>query len=722
MPDDPCQRAINSPINLAQHIKNPMTTFLQYSLGRQTAPKQSGKFAKLLGLPAYHWVLVSALLVMLPHITTLPVWLFVMVVLSIILQKPAIKAVMDGHGKNRLKKVQQFIKVVMLFGGVAGIYLYFGKILGVDVAVSFLVLCFGTKCWEIYQKRDAYVCLNLGLFVLGSAFLMSQSLGVVLLALPALMAVMMTFIALSDDNNDTGQGRVRALAMIVLPAVPLLLVLFVFFPRLPPLWSLPMAGKNATTGVSDSMSPGDFSKLSQSTELAFRVEFDGKPPSRQEMYWRGLVYGNFDGVTWTQSELVQGFWSSADINTPPDWIKSVHNGNPTPYKVILEPTEQNWLFALEYPTLIPKRGVGMTSDFVLRNYFPISTQLHYESAYYPQSQADLQLNELQKRINLRLPKDGNPQSRAFAERLFAQSGQDPVRYIQAVQDFITNQGFTYTLSPPILQNHRIDEFLFGTKAGFCEHYASSFTFLMRSAGIPARVVAGYQGGELGRDGQSWEVRQMDAHAWTEVWLDGRGWVRIDPTAFVSAERIDEGMGAVADTSGAEMFGEGVAGQWSYQQFKMLQTLRRYSDQISYYWQRDVVGYDQDKQQNSLFKWFNIKSFAQQFLVMVGLFVIFVVVFVAVVHQKRKKHHHALDVPLMELSKRLSKLNPSLAKQTSEPYLAWLDRVGQGIDGVDELQKMYRDGRYGRASQVSKGVVHRMKELGEQIESHHKKSQ
>lgn len=692
-------------------------TFLAYGLGRHTASNPAlGRFAKILALPAYHWVLLSAVLVMLPHMATLPVWLFVAVIVSIVLQKPSIKAVMDKYSKSRLKPLQQLIKITLLFVGMGGIYWHFNKLLGVDVAVSFLALCFGAKFWELYQKRDAYVCLNLALFVLGAAFLMSQSLSVMLLVLPALMAVMMGFIALSDENNDTGQGRLRALLMVALPALPLLLVLFIFFPRLPPLWSLPMAGKSATTGVSDSMSPGDFSKLSQSTELAFRVEFEGQLPSRQEMYWRGLVFSDFDGVTWTQSELTQGFWASSDIDRPPEWIKSVQVGNFVPYKVILEPTEQNWLFALEYPTLHPKRGVGLTGEFVLRNHFPISTQFHYESAYYPQSQADLTLTDTQRRVNLRLP-EGNLKSRAFAQQLFDQSQQDPVRYIQSIQHYISTQGFGYTLSPPVLKNERIDEFLFGTKLGFCEHYASSFTFLMRAVGVPARVVAGYQGGELGRDGASWEVRQMDAHAWSEVWLDGQGWVRIDPTAFVSADRIDVGMGAVADAGGASLFGEGMVGQWGYRQFKMLQTLRRYSDQISYYWQRDVVGYDQDKQQNSLFQWFNIKNFMQQFFVMVGLFLVLVALFLIIMHQKRKKRHHVLDVPLIKLSKRLAKINPALARQMSEPYLAWLDRINHTInqpDDIVKLKRVYRQWRYGKEQVITKQISHEFQTLVEKI--------
>lgn len=676
-----------------------MQAFEHYSLGKQRASlNHQGMMTKIFALPAYHWVVLTGILVLIPHLATLPAWLSVLAMVSLLAQKPAIKQRMART--LPLQKAQRVIKLLVLFFGMGAIYAQYGKLLGVDVAVGFLVLCFCVKAWELYAKRDAYVLLNLGLFVLGSAFLMSQSLSVVILGLPALMASMMSFIALSDETNDTGQGRLRSLMMLTLPAIPILLVLFVFFPRLPPLWSLPMAGKNATTGISDSMSPGDFSNLSQSTKLAFRAEFEGKIPSRQSLYWRGLVLSNFDGTTWTQSDLTQGFWSSSDINSPPEWIKSVPVGQPTPYKVILEPTEQHWLFALDYPMLYPKKGLGLSGEFVLRSHMPVSVQLQYQSAYYPHSQIDLELGDLQRRVNVRLPKEGNPQSHAFAQALFNDSGQDPKRYINAIQRHISTGGFSYTLSPPLLQKERIDEFLFGTKAGFCEHYASSFTFLMRAVGIPARVVAGYQGGELGRDGQSWEVRQMDAHAWSEVWLEGEGWVRIDPTAFVASDRIDDGMGALTDAGGAEMFGEGIAGQWGYQQFRLLQTLRRYSDQMSYYFQKQVVGYDQDKQKSSLFRWFNIKSFVMQFVVLAGLLVLLVGLFLVFMWYKRKKRHHPLDAMLFKLSARLAKADPSLAYEDSEPYLSWLDRVSAKMgqtEHIEELKRLYRSIRYGQGT-------------------------
>lgn len=693
-------------------MTNKTPTFADFGHGKQTLAKSTLSFwQKILALPAYHWLLLAVLSVAIPHIAGVPVWLSVLLITTIIMQKPAIKAWVDSLTRGRLKHTYQVLQLLVFIGGAVSIWFGFGQAFGVDVAVSFLTLCFISKLWELYQKRDAYVVLNLGLFVLGSAFLIRQNLSVALVGLPSLLMLLMAFIVISDDDNVDGAGRLRTLGMLTIPAIPLLVVLFVFFPRLPPMWSLPMAGKSATTGMSDTMSPGDFSNLSQSTELAFRVEFDDAPPARHQMYWRGLVMSDFDGRTWRQNEFSPAFWSSRDGQTPPDWAKSAYVGTGREYQVILEPTEQNWLFALDYPKLHPERGLGMSGDFTLRSYFPVAQQLRYRSSYYNEGKVNLTLTDVQKRINLRLPKTGNDQSRAFAQDLFAKSGNNPARYIQSVQSFITSQGFSYTLSPPLLQDNRIDEFLFGTKAGFCEHYASSFTFLMRSAGIPARVVAGYQGGELGRDGKSWEVRQMDAHAWSEVWLDGQGWVRIDPTAFVSPERIQNGMNALTEEAGAQMFGDGVAGQWSYQQFRMLQTLRQYSDQLSYYWQRDVVGYDQDKQRESLFKWFNIKTFAEQFWVLVGGFFGLALIFVSVNLYRRKKRYHALDFPLVLLSNRLAKMDKALAKNPTEPYLAWLDRINDTLnkpDEIGEIKKAYRRYRYG-GEIADKTILANMKE-------------
>ena len=712
-----------------------LASFEQLALGKNTnvptALVGNHKwYRKLLALPAYYWVLIAQIIVILPHAAHLPLWLIGFAVVSIFAQLPSIKA--KFKKLTHLKRVYQGMQMLGFLLGLAGLWLTYNTAFGLDMGVAFLVLCLISKLWELYKRRDAYVVLNLSLFVLASLFLMDQGIVTTLEVVVGAVIVLLAFIALNDDGNTRGDGRLRTLGVLGIGALPLLVVLFLFFPRLPPLWSVQLSGQQATTGVSDSMSPGDFANLSQSTELAFRVEFADKRPPQQQLYWRGLVFSDFDGVTWRPSPQQRQwqpaqqipFWIENALATVPDQVKIA----PTSYQIILEPTQKNWLFGLDYP-FAQQQDISITSNFTLLKDQPVTQQLRYDVLQFAPMRIDPILSEESRRLNLTLPNKGNPQARALAQQLFAQSGSDPVRYIQALERWINQMEFRYTLSPPKLNNNRIDEFLFDTKAGFCEHYSSSFTFMMRAAGVPARVVAGYQGGELSRGGNVWEVRQKDAHAWTEVWLDGQGWVRIDPTAFVAPERVEQGMDALTQAQGAAMFGDGASAQISYQQYQMLQTLRRLSDQASYYWQKDVVGYDQDKQADSLLKWFNISSIMQQIVWLAASAISVMAILVFAIWQRRRKRWHPVDLPLAQLSKRIGKADKSLARDDSEGQLAWLERLPMAVDDNDtssqnsakidktnkltangqpenvqakiiQIQQAYRQLRYGRLSTLA----------------------
>ncbi|MBE0407466.1 transglutaminase family protein [Psychrobacter sp. AOP22-C1-22] len=659
---------------------------------------------KLLALPAYYWVLITQVLVILPHAAHLPLWLMGFAIVSVLAQLPLIKAKFKKG--RRLKRVYQSMQMLGFLLGLAGLWLTYNTAFGLDMGVAFLVLCLISKLWELYKRRDAYVVLNLSLFVLAALFLMDQGIITTLAVIVGVVIVLLAFIALNDDGNTRGDGRLRTLGVLGVGALPLLVVLFLFFPRLPPLWSVQLSGQQATTGVSDSMSPGDFANLGQSTELAFRVEFDGNRPPQQQLYWRGLVFSNFDGVTWRPSAK-QRQWQPA-LQSPP-WIKNAietipdeAKATPNSYQIILEPTQQNWLFGLDYP-FAQQQDISITSNFTLLKDQPVTQQLRYDVLQFAPMRIDSNLTEESRRLNLALPNNGNPQARALAKQLFAQSGSDPVRYMEAIERWINQTDFRYTLSPPRLNNNRIDEFLFETKAGFCEHYSSSFTFMLRAAGIPARVVAGYQGGEPSRNGNVWEVRQMDAHAWTEVWLEGQGWIRVDPTAFVAPERVEQGMEALTQAQGAAMFGDGAGAQISYQQYQVLQTLRRLSDQASYYWQKDVVGYDQDKQADSLLKWFNIRSIMQQITWLAISAITIMAILVFIIWQRRRKRWHPADLPLAQLSKRIGKGDKSLARTDNEGQLAWLERLAEAMGSkaaqakIVQIKQNYRQLRYGYLS-------------------------
>ena len=712
-----------------------LASFEQLALGKNTnvptALVGNHKwYRKLLALPAYYWVLIAQIIVILPHAAHLPLWLIGFAVVSIFAQLPSVKA--KFKKLTHLKRVYQGMQMLGFLLGLAGLWLTYNTAFGLDMGVAFLVLCLISKLWELYKRRDAYVVLNLSLFVLASLFLMDQGIVTTLEVVVGAVIVLLAFIALNDDGNTRGDGRLRTLGVLGIGALPLLVVLFLFFPRLPPLWSVQLSGQQATTGVSDSMSPGDFANLSQSTELAFRVEFADKRPPQQQLYWRGLVFSDFDGVTWRPSPQQRQwqptqqipFWIENALATVPDEVKIA----PTSYQVILEPTQQNWLFGLDYP-FAQQQDINITSNFTLLKDQPVTQQLRYDVLQFAPMRIDPILSDESRRLNLTLPNKGNPQARALAQQLFAQSNSDPLRYIQALERWINQTEFRYTLSPPRLNTNRIDEFLFDTKAGFCEHYSSSFTFMMRAAGVPARVVAGYQGGELSRGGNVWEVRQKDAHAWTEVWLDGQGWVRVDPTAFVAPERVEQGMDALTQAQGAAMFGDGASAQISYQQYQMLQTLRRLSDQASYYWQKDVVGYDQDKQADSLLKWFNISSIMQQITWLAASAISVMAILVFAIWQRRRKRWHPADLPLAQLSKRIGKADKSLTRNDSEGQLAWLERLAMAVDDneassqnsakitktnkltangqpenvqakIIQIQQAYRQLRYGRLSTLA----------------------
>lgn len=673
-----------------------MTELLKYT--DQTGTPKHGIRAKLAGISAFNWVLISQLFVVIPHAKNLPIWLTVYALVVILMQLPPLRYWLP----NILLKPRalRLIQYTGFLAGLVGLYLTYRTALGLDVGIAFLLLCAASKLLELETRRDAYVALSLSLFVLAGLFLIDQDLLTTLIVALGAMVVLYAMIGLNDD----GTGRARTLGLLTVQAIPLTIILFLFFPRLPPLWSIQLSGQNkATTGMSDSMSPGDFANLSQSTELAFRVEFEGKTPSRHDMYWRGLVFDSFDGKTWRASTQNPPVWTPRQLATP-TWLVSTLNTVPTnaeppSYQVILERTGQPWLFGLDYP-FTRRNDIGITSDFTLRYWTKVEQRLNYRVLWLNNAPIGLSLTEAERQATLALPVEGNLQSRKFAQQLFNQVGRDPIAFTQALQRWITTQPFRYTLSPPPLNQNRIDEFLFGTRAGFCEHYSSSFTYLMRAAGVPARVVVGYQGGTIGRDGKSWEVRQMDAHAWSEIWIEGRGWVRVDPTAFVSPDRVERGMDDLTQATGPAMFGDGFKGEISYRQFQMLQQARRLFDQASYYWQRDVIGYDQDSQKSSLLKWFNIKTVYQQVVLMFSVLIVLITLFALWLWWRRRRIWDKTDLLIVQLSQRLGKQDKTLLRQDSEGVLSWLHRIRPRVDNPDtirEIERLYRSARYRQPS-------------------------
>ena len=330
--------------------------------------------------------------------------------------------------------------------------------------------------------------------------------------------------------GDSLREVLRRTAVLMLQAAPLALALFLLFPRLPgPFWGIAV-GDSARTGLNDEMTPGDISDLSVSGEPAFRVRFLGPVPPPAQRYWRGPVLHEFDGRSWRRTRG-QAF--------PQQQV--VPAGEPVEYQVTLEPHDRNWILALDLATQWPEREAYRSFDFQLLAPRPLTELTTYRLSSHTQYRAGLTLPESVRRKDLQLPQEGNPRAMALGRELAARHSRDPQAIADAMLRTFREQPFVYTLDPPKLADDAVDEFLFDTRRGFCEHYASAFTFVMRAAGVPARVVLGYQGGELNPIGGYMLVRQSDAHAWSEIWVEERGWVRMDPTAAVAPERIERGL-------------------------------------------------------------------------------------------------------------------------------------------------------------------------------------
>jgi len=396
--------------------------------------------------------------------------------------------------------------------------------------------------------------------------------------LATLTVVVTTWIHLYAQNIAL-KPRLRIATTLLLQAIPLTLILFVLFPRVQgPLWGLPQDAY-ASSGLDDKMSPGSVSKLTLSDAVAFRVIFNSQPPRRDQMYWRGPVLSNFDGHIWTPGRGGSVRAKAAQLD---------NLASPIDYIVTLEPHNKTWLFALEMPTQV-SIPAGMTYDFQVQQRSPVTSRLRYTAHSQLGFRANAEEDPLQLQRALDFPRSLNPRAQQLAAEWRANSGSDEA-VVRAAIAYFKREGFLYTLSPPPLGTHEIDDFLFGTRKGFCEHYASGFVYLMRAAGVPARVVTGYQGGEYNALGNYYIVRQSDAHAWAEVWLRGRGWVRIDPTAAAAPSRLELGMAAALPESDSAALP-----LMARTQLPWLTSFRFNLDALTNQWNQWVLGYNPERQ-------------------------------------------------------------------------------------------------------------------------------
>jgi transglutaminase-like putative cysteine protease len=470
------------------------------------------------------WVLAALAAAAGPHALYMPAW-----VTLLLLAVCAWRWTTDLRGWRLAPLPLRVVVVLVATVAILGTY---RTLNGIEAGTAFLVLMAAAKLLETRTSRDLTVILFISWFLLYAALLREQSLA----QLPWLLgSAFLTAVALMRVHASSAQAParhiVRRVLWLMLQAAPLALLMFLLFPRLPgPFWGID-SHSEARTGLDDEMTPGDVSDLSASGEVAFRVRFFGATPPPRQRYWRGPVLHEFDGRSWRRPQA-QAFPQT----------QVTFRGPATRYQITLQPHARRWVLALDLPSQWPQHTVTQSHDLTLLSARPINNVTAFELTSRLDFSAGVALAQSTRRKDLALPDDGsNARSVALGRDLAARHAGDPLAIVGELLAMFRRQPFEYTMQPPRLADNAVDEFLFTTRKGFCEHYASAFTVVMRAAGVPARVVTGYQGGEFNPFGGYLIVRQSDAHAWSEVWIEDRGWLRVDPTAAVAPERIEGGL-------------------------------------------------------------------------------------------------------------------------------------------------------------------------------------
>jgi protein-glutamine gamma-glutamyltransferase len=513
-------------------------------------------------------LVASLLLVIAPHAVRAPWWLTLLTL--------CLYAWRIHYSLNPAPLPSRWLVLGVAAVAMLGVWMEYRTLFGRQPGILLLMLFSGLKLLETRTHRDAAAAAFLGYFLVITNFLYTQSIATALVMAAALFAITVTLVGFSAPNRAP-RANTRTAALLLAHAAPAALALFLLFPRVHgPLWGLPQDAYGGMTGLSETMSPGTLSSLALSDTIAFRAEFEGESPAPALRYWRGPVLWDFDGRTWSVgTQLLVAF-------APPAGGRATYR-----YSVVLEPHNRNWLFALETAASLPEDS-RYTDDGQLLARSLVRSRMRYDLSSVIAPRGALQEKPSQLRRALDLPQAGNPRAAALAMEWRAAARNDDEVLSRAI-GFLRQGRYVYTLEPPLLGPDPVDEFLFGAKAGFCEHFASAFVFLMRAAGVPARVVTGYQGGELNPFDHIITVRQSDAHAWAEVFLPARGWVRVDPTAVAVPGRLVAGLArSVPETQQPFMLRP---------QLEWLRSLRFQWEAVAHKWNIWVLGYNPERQRD-----------------------------------------------------------------------------------------------------------------------------
>ena len=530
----------------------------------KAAPHPLSPEARLVTTRELAMLIVSLVLVLVPHALRAPWWLTLLTL--------CLYAWRFNYALNPAPLPSRWLVLGVAAVAMVGVWMEYRTIFGRQPGILLLMLFSGLKLLETRTHRDAAAAAFLAYFLVITNFLYTQSIPTALIMALAIFGITATLIGFSAPHRSA-RANLKTAAVLLGHAAPAALALFLLFPRVQgPLWGLPQDAYAGMTGLSETMSPGSLSSLALTDTIAFRAEFAGGSPPVAARYWRGPVLWDFDGRTWSIGTQPLAAFSGPS-----------RGGASYRYTVVLEPHNRTWLFALETAAALPPES-RYTADGVILSRLPVRQRIRYDLSSIIAPGPASERTDVSRA--LRLPADGNPRSIALAAQWRA-GGATGEQLLERAVAFLRQGRYTYTLEPPLLGADPVDEFLFGTRAGFCEHFASAFVFLMRAAGVPARVVTGYQGGELNPVDRIVTVRQSDAHAWAEVLLPPRGWVRVDPTAAAVPGRLEAGLSRSVSEAEQPLL--------MRRELEWLRTLRHQWEAAAHKWNVWVLGYNPERQ-------------------------------------------------------------------------------------------------------------------------------
>ena len=515
------------------------------------------------------WALVALAVMAAPHALHLAPWITITAALLALYRLLA--------QRRRWKLPGRYTRYALALLAFAGVLGTFRTLNGAEAGTSLLLLLAMLKLMEAEGLRDYFLVVVIAYFLGIANFLYDQTIQLALYMVPAVLVTTMAMLNVAHPDPERRLGTsLRSVARLLLPALPMAAVLFLLFPRISgPLWGFGSQKHAGVTGLSSTMSPGELSELAQSDEIAFHAKFDGVPPPRSEMYWRALVLHDYDGKTWSSGNLP---WrGSAD---------AVLTGAPIHYQVVLEPNNLNVLYTLDLPGKLPD-DTFVSASYETNTRGTVTERRLYEVTSYPRARYGADQPGWMLHRDLVLPRGSDPRARALAQQ-WRETKRSTGAIVNAALDMFHDQPFRYTLQPGELKgSDRIDQFLFQSRSGFCEHYAGAFVYLMRAAGIPAHVVIGYQGGTQNPLDDYYVIRQQEAHAWAEVWVAGQGWQRVDPTGAVDPARVEQGLGEALPN-------EDLAGS-IYDRYPWLGAARNSWDALDSGWNKWVLAYGPELQ-------------------------------------------------------------------------------------------------------------------------------